>query len=453
MTRHVWVAMTAALALGALAGCGTNETKDPTPQAGPDAGHDGPEDSGTSELDAGTGGRDDAGTDAGEEPPGPGPWPVDAVTHYSATYGIDSLQSVGVDDAQNIWLLDGARIGVLRPGTTSPVWTNGIGQAALGFSEEGLALGSTVICGGAANQAYVGYWHRDANQGELLDSSDPRFSKGDLDVVQVNGDGTVSLVEHLHRSTGTSTPWPPANTGIRNSNNWTLNEDVSVLVCQKVMRGRDKGEVYIGTNHGVTRIRGLDYSSHRHPIAGTMDNPLIGYSYGLGIAQNGDVLIANEWMVGMVEPPEALGDWEFFGPAPAPGAPWLVNAFNHELNSETEMDFWRAFQQTTDGQYYLGSSTFGLWRMERTQWVGSPNWFKLSGLPSESINALAATDDGSLFIGTDDAGLWRMDAQKNLTRFEEVPGDTIRELIYDPTVVPAALYVITEGQLYVLRGY
>ncbi|MGA9523947.1 MAG: hypothetical protein WBV82_20970 [Myxococcaceae bacterium] len=131
----------------------------------------------------------------------------------------------------------------------------------------------------------------------------------------------------------------------------------------------------------------------------------------------------------------------------------MVNAFNHELNSEEEMDFWRAFEQTTDGQYFLGSNTWGLWRMERTQFVGSPNWFKVSGLPSEKINALAASDDGSLFIGTDDAGLWRMDPQKNLTRFEEVPAGRIRELVYDPTVMPAALYVVTGDQLYVLRGY
>ncbi|MGA9523946.1 MAG: hypothetical protein WBV82_20965 [Myxococcaceae bacterium] len=308
MIRHWVMVVAAASTLGAATACGTDE-KIPGPHAeGPDAGiGEHPADSGMHDPDAGQ-----SGEDAGEEP-GPGPWPIDAVTHYSATYGIDALQSVGVDDAQNIWLLDGARIGVLRPGTTSPVWTTGVGQASLGFAGEGaLALGSTVICGGAANQAYVGYWHEDANQGEVLDSSDPRFSRGDLDVVQVNADGTVSLVEHLHRSTGTSSPWPPANTGIRNSNNWTFNEDVSVLVCRKVMRGRDKGEVYIGTNHGVTRILGLEYNSHRHPIFIREKVEFIGYSYGLGIAQNGDVLIANEWMVGVVEPPAALGDWEFF---------------------------------------------------------------------------------------------------------------------------------------------
>ena len=96
-----------------------------------------------------------------------GPWatrapgPQDAVKSYTAAYALGSrLQSVGVDEGYNIWLLDGDAIGVLRPGDTQPTWTSGVGQAARGFGTgRELAMGSTVICGGAAGRAYVGYAH------------------------------------------------------------------------------------------------------------------------------------------------------------------------------------------------------------------------------------------------------------------------------------------------------
>jgi hypothetical protein len=217
------------------------------------------------------------------------------------------------------------------------------------------------------------------------------------------------------------------------------------------MRGQFRGEVYIGTNHGVTRIRGLEYDSHRHPL--WLDDKgvqKIGYSYGLGIAQNGEVLIANEWKVGIVMPPPELGKWEFF---PPDGPDWGVDTYNQELNSLADFDFWRAFQQTTDGKYYLGSAQYGLWRMDRTKWVDSENWSKISGLPTDAINALAATDDGSLFIGTDGGGLWRMDPDKQLTRFTDVQGSNVQQLVYDPTVKPGTLLVLVDGVLWMVRGY
>lgn len=459
MTRG-WVAAVAIVSVFAPVACGPEGGV--VPRGSQDAGTTLPPKDKTPPADAVDAGvqtppPDDGGAlppDAGEPDAGvvigPGPWPTDAVLNYTARYGTGVVQSVGVDDAQNIWLLRGDAIGVIRPGTTSPVWAKGIGQAAPGFGDDKLALSSTVICGGAANQAYVGYRApRRSGESKLSDVNDPDYAKGDLDVVQLNPEGTISLTEHLWRSSGTSQPWPPVNLGIRNSNDWHYNEDHTVLTCAKVMRGRDRGEVYIGTNHGVTRIRGLVYNSHRHPIWDSEDGtPNIGYSWGLGIAQNGDVLIANNWMVAILPPPEALGDWELFGPAP-----WAVNTWNQVLNSREEQDYWRGFQQTSDGRYFLGSAQFGLWRMERTQWAGSANWFKVGGLPTEAINALAATDDGSLFIGTENSGLWRMDAEGNLSRFSAVSGSRVRQLVYDPTVSPAALYVVSGDALYVVRGH
>jgi hypothetical protein len=456
MTRkYVWAAVVAAV-LGAAVACGTSEGPPPATlpgpgdertasQVGPDAGEPG-FDAGvpdTGDADGGEPGQPDAGVQVGA-----GPWPTEGLLNYTDRFKTGWVHSVGVDDAYNIWLLRHDEVGVIRPGTDRPVWVRGVGQAAPGFGDDKLARGSTVICGGEAGQAYVGYWAPSGVKQWVEDPNDPDLAKGDMDVVQLHGDGSITLLEHLHRSTGTSHPWPPVNTGIRNSNNWQFNEDYTILTCKKVMRGRDRGELYIGTNHGVTRIRGLVYNSHRHPAFIRDGRPYIGYSYGLGIALNGDVLIANEWKIAILPPPENLEDWEDHHVAP-----WALITDNHVLNTEEEMDYWRAFEQTADGQYYLGSFQYGLWRMERTQWTGSANWHKLGGLPTEKINAMAATDDGSLFIGTDDQGLWVMGPDKSLSKVSGVPGKRVRQLVYDPTLTPTMLYVVIDEQLFVLRGH
>lgn len=70
----------------------------------------------------------------------------------------------------------------------------------------------------------------------------------------------------------------------------------------------------------------------------------------------------------------------------------------------------------------------------------------------QNINALAATGDGSLYIGTDRTGLWRLTPLKTLEKVADVSGSRVRQLIYDPRVAPAALYVLTDKGLTVLRG-
>jgi hypothetical protein len=382
-------------------------------------------------------------------------WPKDAVLNLTQRYGAGRPQSVAVDDAFNIWLLDGKRIGVLRPGATQPLWAENIGQAGLGFS-------STVICGGIGGRAYVGYYARELDQPKRDSYKDATFLEGDLDVVKLTADGKIVLEEHLTQSfrrskeanDGSLTWNPPNNTGIRNSNSWQYDEDRAVLSCVKVMRGRDKGDVYIGTNHGVTRIQGLKYNSHRHPVWwNEKGSQMAGYTYSVGIAQDGDVLIGNDWTFGIVTPNKDLGVWDWMSPKSL--NPMKVeSSFLPEVNSLPEFDRWRGFQQTKDGKYYLASRDLGLWEMTIT---GAGNraqkGTKVEGLSTNALTSLAATDDGSLFVGTSGSGLWRMDAQKRFTRIADVPGGTVKQLVYDPNATPSMLYVLTDAGLTVLRGY
>jgi hypothetical protein len=385
---------------------------------------------------------------------GPGPWPNEASLNFTRQYKLGRVQSMGVDDAYNLWLLRGNEIGVLRPGDSAPRWVANIGQAGRGFT-------STVICGGSAGRAYVGYYARELEQPERTSYKDPSFLEGDLDVVKLLPDGTIALEEHLHRSyrlnkeanDGSMTWNPPNDTGIRNSNAWRFDEDRSVLVCTKVMRGRDKGELYIGTNHGFTRIKGLYYNSHRHPVWWEGNSQRAGYSYGLGISQDGDVLMANNWTFGIVTPNKDIGVWDWMSPKEL--NPMKVeSSYLPEVNTLSEFDYWMGFQQTTDKRYYLASREYGLWEMTIT-WPSNreQKGTKVAGLPTEKLTALQATDDGSLFIGTANAGLWRLDAQKQLTRVPGIEGNDVRQLVYDPTVKPAMLYVLTNDGITVLRGH
>jgi hypothetical protein len=457
------------------------EPRNPQEPLKPDAGTPPPPDAGTPPPpDAGTPPPPDAGTppppDAGTPPQaGPGPWPNEPVIHFTQRYNLGRVRSVGVDDAHNVWLLDGERIGVLRPGDSQPRWVSNIGQARHGFGPDKLALGSTVICGGSAGRAYVGYsaaelspafiYSPDGRSHPRYDDPDPsrfdparyeEYQKGDMDVVRLAPDGGIELEEHLQRS---ARPNGPQDIGIRNTNDHHFDEDRSVLACTKVMRGPHKGELYIGTNHGVTRIQGLYYNSHRHPVwfekkldeNGNVvgETQKAGYTYALGIGLNGEVLIGNDWNVGVVVPSQHLADWDRMDERLNPE---LLNTYVRAVNSEPEKDFWRGFQQTTDGSYYLASRDFGLWQMTILR-RSEERSTKVPGLPTDALTSLAATDDGSLFIGTSGAGLWRLDAQKQLSRVTDVKGSTVRELLYDPTVSPAMLWVLTDDGLTLLRGY
>ena len=483
-----------AWAVGAMVAWGCGTTEEPSPPGGdtppmqepsptdrvqPDAGT--PPDAGNPDggstpgngSDGGTGGGTDGGTGGGGTEPKVtvGPWPNEPLVNYSQRYGLDRVRGVAVDDAYNIWLLDGDRIGVLRPGDTAPRWTTGVGQAAPGFGEDKLAYGSTVICGGSAGRAYVGYATYELSpafiyspDGRHMDdgyqSTDPtrydpvrylEYQKGDLDVVRLEPDGRVVLEEHLQQS---ATPNGPQDIGIRNTNDHHFDEDRSVLSCVKVMRGRDRGDIYIGTNHGVTRIQGLVYNSHRHPVwfekrPDGKETQKAGYTYALGISQSGDVLIGNDWKVGVVTPSPNLVHWDRVDESLNPEK---LNAHLPELNGLPDKDFWRGIQQTRDSRYYLASKDFGLWQLtilRRSDARGT----KVAGLPTDELTSLAATDDGSLFIGTSGAGLWRMDDKKQLSRVSGVDGNHVEQLLYDPTVKPAMLYVLTDRGLTVLRGH
>lgn len=421
----------------------------------PDGGSDGGTPDGGGGTPDGGPGEPDGGPSGPPTPPAGPPcpsctWPTDAVMNYSTTFNLGRVQSVGLDNAHNLWLLDGPRIGVLRPGDATPTWVSNLGQASRGFGRETLATGSTVICGGEANRAYVGYSTYELSPARRESPGDLEYLKGDMDAVKLTPEGSIVLEEHLGRTTS---PSGLNNIGIRNTNDWHFDEDRSVLSCTRVARGPNKNDVFIGTNHGVTRIRGLVYNSHLHPVWWTSTgSQKAGYTYALGITQSGDVFIGNDWMLGLVTPTPLLQEWDR-----SDKTPFRIATHIGELSSLEDFDFWRGVAQTTDGLYYLASKDYGLWEMRAQPREGDPirldPVFQRVTTPTRSLTALAATDDGSLFIGTAGSGLLRMKPDKTIVPVPEVAGSQVKQLVYEPGLSPSMLVVVTNSGVFVLRGY
>lgn len=412
----------------------------------------------------------DAGTPVA---PDAGPWPVDPVRDYTTSFNVGTPQSASFDEALNLWLLDGNRIGILRPGDSAPTWTTGIGQAKNGFGLDTLATGSTVICGGEAGRAYVGYATPELQKtdpnvqrayipwpGEpyYTEAKFNEYFKGDMDAVRASPDGTVTLEEHLWRTVGASNA--NRQVGIHNTNDYHWEEDRSVRACERVTRGPHRGDIYITTNHGVTMIKGLTYNSHRHPgwyktytlADGTTAQALQCTDMrGLGISFDGDVLVANEQMVGGLTMNGVLADWDrentFNGPVP-----WRFKFHNSALNDIESWDHWRAIQQAKSGKYYLGSLEYGLWELTVVN-RSTGSWKKFDALGSNRITALRATDDGAVYVGTENAGLWRLEPDGvTIAKVTTVPGTRVRQIGYEPTVTPTMVLVVTDAGVTVLRG-
>lgn len=416
---------------------------------------------------------DGGAPDAGPEVPDAGPWPPDALLDYSDRFHIGAPQSVAFDEGLNLWLLDGPRIGFIRAGDSTVTWTSGVGQARQGFGADTLATGSTVICGGEDGRAYVGYSALDLQKfspdvprtyvpwpGQPYYSEEffAQYQRGDVDAVRAGPDGQVTLEEHLWRTVGPSNA--NRQVGIHNTNDFHYDEDRSVRACERVTRGTLRGTVFITTNHGATMIQGLAYNSHRHPgwykqieLPDGSFAPALQCTdmYGLGIGQAGDVLIANEQMFGALIPNGVLEDWDTEETWDGP-VPWRFKLYNNVLNDQESWDYWRGFQQVVGGTYYLGSLRYGLWSftLKGRTWG---TFAKVPGLPTGAVTALRATDDGALYIGTMGSGLLRLEPDGvKLSRVSGVRGARVRQILYEPTVTPRMMLVVTEAGVTAIRG-
>jgi hypothetical protein len=380
-----------------------------------------------------------APTDAPATPPAtPPPWkggtPASGMVVHRE---VGQVLGVGVDEGANVWTVDGNAIWVLPPGGSWKRFT-GVGQLARG--ERALT-----VCGGEAGKAYVGFWADELP--EPLHSTFEQRQEGDVDRVALDDAGDLSLEFHheFHNNNGITPDGVVKRT--------TFDETRGILSCVRVNDGPFQGEVYFGSNHGLTRVRGDDYGDHRHP---NFDYPscsvappgyecdeipeAIGYVWGLGISNAGGVLMAAEWMFAEVRPNDPRQDhdlvrwtlnthpWTFVGPPPFPLPGRIAPAWAPPWYARWPLRFAeparnRAITQTPDGRYWVASERHGLvWFTVNAARLTPP--VEVDGEPG-TITALVPNPDGSLWVGTAGAGVWRYEPPPRPVRLADPPAPEV----------------------------
>ena len=174
--------------------------------------------------------------------------------------------------------------------------------------------------------------------------------------------------------------------------------------------------------------------------------------HAVGIGQNGDVLIANDWMVGAIIPSLPLEDWDREQTFEGASALALQDL---QRPAQQPGGAGRLARHRPDDRWPLLGGQQGLRPVAMTDRAVRTTavYTKATRCPPTRISALAATDDGALYIGTDGRGPVAPGGGPHVSRpCPSVAGRRVLQLVYDPTVTPAMLYVLTDAGLTVLRG-
>src|SRR5437868_8028902 len=198
----------------------------------------------------------DAGPpDAGPDPHqigglGLGPFPADPLTIYGSAQGLlEPPISASVDEAENLWVVSHSALYLLTPG--AKVFQRYTAQDGLhygpGYTE---APDITLVEGGANGECFVGYSARDTNASMFKDAhmwSDPWAHKGKMDQVLLQPDGKLKVNRY----------------DLRNSNDGHYYE-TRTITSMVYDHFQHPGNLYVGSNHGVTRIIPAKYYPPPH---------------------------------------------------------------------------------------------------------------------------------------------------------------------------------------------
>ena len=447
-----------------------------------DAGQD---DGGSGQADAGSldAGPLDAGSpDAGPQPQNPhlkgglgaGPWPTAALTIYNSAQGLlEAPISASTDEAENLWVVSHSALYLLTPGAaTFRRYT----------AADGLHLGPgytefpdiTLVQGGAANECFVGYYAHDTHDHT---ANDPIAHLGKMDQVILNADGTLEVRRY----------------DLHNSNNGFYYETRTVM-SMVYDHFQQPGNLYVGSNHGVTRIVPSKwrlpktpgelsnpisverewYADHVHPwvcrggsCADITRPSTFGDWFGLTLADDGKLWMGGLTSAGAIHYREGLTDWvkswtpfNPFDPAfgdPYPGNPPV-------FNPPIEGDYVniRAVASAPDGTVWFASGEVEDWRGPTYGLASYSGHGFLHvdpialGATEYNILELVTLPDGRLVLGFPNSGLlvWRPGEPKGdrLSTATGLPGNQIGRMSLDVMVNPPALYVPTEGGLAVFRA-
>ena len=357
----------------------------------------------------------------------PDPWPADDVRHFGPPQGLPGpVLGVGIDDARNVYAIDGAAAYALPAGGERFVRTATGGQFDRGYPVASVA-------GGAEGEVYLGFL---APEGKtVFDWTEEEKMFGDVDRMRLRPDGTLELDHHYK---------------IQNSNAKWMDETRSILAMKRVFGTPYHGDVYLGSNHGATVLRGDAWADHRHPIFldenGSM---VIGYVHAVNYDPEANFLIGAYWMLAAV-PPAPLDDLERW--VSVVELPWLAYTWPEHLGPLHEPKDIRAIAgDLSRSTIFVGMHGLGL-----SEVVLSPRaWRSIPGTPDDHILGLEwERETDVLWVATASRGLWRWDiTTETWEQSPYVPANArVNQVLLDEQVKPRAVYAATSHGLYVIRA-
>jgi hypothetical protein len=439
-----------------------------TPPPAPDAGA----------VDAGTppdAGPVDAGPDAHRIGGlGLGPFPADPLTIYGSAQGLlEAPISASVDEGENLWVVTERALYLLAPG--GKLFRRYTAQDGLhygpGYTEP---PDITLVEGGSKGECFVGYFARDTNSSMFKDAhmwTDPWAHLGKMDQVLLQPDGSLKVNRY----------------DLRNSNDGHYYETRTIM-SMVYDHFQHPGNLYVGSNHGVTRIvpakyyppPHLDvdpfntfderqwYADHVHPwvcIGGPCDGARVstfGDWFGLTLAPDGRLWMGGLTNAGAIGFKDKLEDWvQSWQPVNpfVPAFEWPPVYLPARMGDPVNI---RGVAVTHDGMAWFVSGGAEGWRSPHygiAAWDGKRfTYFDPIALGAVEDNVLEvqALDDGRLLFGFAGSGLmvWEPGEKKarRITQRDGLPGERIGRIAQDRMHDPPLLLVPTDGGLALFRS-
>jgi len=405
---------------------------------------------------------------------GPGPFPAGPLVIYGSAQGLlEAPISASVDEGENLWVATGRALYLLQPG--AKVFRRYTAQDGLhygpGYTEP---PDITMVEGGSKGECFVGYSARDTNESTVKGAhmwTDPWAHKGKMDQVLLQRDGSLKVNRY----------------DLRNSNDGHYYETRTVM-SMVYDHFQQPGNLYVGSNHGITRIvpakyyppPHLDtdpfntwderqwYADHVHPwvCIGELCTPnsyvAFGDWFGLTLAADGRLWMGGLYSAGAIKFKEKLEDWVLsfapFNPF-SPAFEWPPVFVPPRMGDPINI---RGVAVTPDGTVWFVSGGAESWR---TPHYGIAAYdgkrftyfdpFALGGI-EDNILEVQALDDGRLVFGFASSGLmsWEPGEKKGrrITQRDGLPGERIGRISQDRMHDPPLLLVPTDGGLAIFRN-
>jgi len=430
------------------------------------------------------GGTPDAGVpvDTGPNPHrigglGFGPFPAGSMMIYGSAQGLlEAPVSASVDESEDLWVVTQKALYLLAPG--AKVFRRFTAADGLHYGP-GFTDGPdiTLVEGGAAGECFVGYFFHDTNDSMFKGAHtnlDPFAHMGKMDQVLLQPDGSLKINRY----------------DLRNSNDGHFYETRTVM-SMVYDHFQHPGNLYVGSNHGITRIIPAKYTppppelkndpwntswerqwyaDHVHPWTcigalctgdTNVDHVSFGDWFGLALAPDGRLWMGGLTTAGAINFREDLHDWvqswapfNPFSPAFETPPVFTPPASGDAVNI-------RAVAVAPDGMVWFASGEVEAWRGPTYGLAGYDghrfSYFDPMRLGAIEFNILElqALSDGRLVLGFPSSGLlvWNPadDKGHRVTQRDGLPGESIGRMSYDRMHDPPLLLVPTEGGLAIFR--